>query len=254
MPRGPRRARRLSRPEPQLAPSPDLPAGDFAPWLRAMRAALQLGHDADVPCGDCCACCTTAHFVHIGAAEADTLAHVPPALLFSAPGHAPGTVLMGHDERGHCPLLEHCLCSIYEHRPLTCRVYDCRVFAAAGIDADRDEITRRVRRWAFGHPTQRDRDEHAAVRTAARFVRRHAALLPPSGVPRDPPRLAVLAVTVSDAFLPARRATRDDRDGPGAGELTDGPGAGELTDDELARRVLDAARRLMRMARPPGAS
>jgi hypothetical protein len=198
-----------------------------------MRAALQLGHDADVPCGDCCACCTTAHFVHIGAAEADTLAHVPPALLFSAPGHAPGTVLMGHDERGHCPMLRG---------------------TAAGIDADRDEITRRVRRWAFGHPTQRDRDEHAAVRTAARFVRRHAALLPPSGVPRDPPRLAVLAVTVSDAFLPARRATRDDRDGPGAGELTDGPGAGELTDDELARRVLDAARRLMRMARPPGAS
>jgi hypothetical protein len=44
----------------------DLPAGEFCVWLQDMRAALRHAADADVPCGDCCACCTTAHFVHIG--------------------------------------------------------------------------------------------------------------------------------------------------------------------------------------------
>jgi hypothetical protein len=54
-------------------------------------------------------------------------------------------------------------CSIYEQRPLTCRTYDCRAFAAAGIPADGDLITRQTRRWTFSHPTQDDRDQHSAV-------------------------------------------------------------------------------------------
>ena len=199
-----------------------------------MRAALRERHDADVPCGDCCACCTTAHFVHIGPGELDTLAHVPPALLFAAPGHPAGTVLMGYDERGRCPLLRDCLCSIYEHRPLTCRMYDCRVFAAAGIDADRDEITRRAHRWSFGYPSPRDRVEHDAVRAAARFVADRGGSLPAGDVPRDPPRLAVLALSASDAFLPAS-----------TGAPYVDPAASEPSDEELARQVLAAARRLM---------
>jgi len=195
-----------------------------------VRAAVRDGRDTDVPCGDCCACCDSGHFVHIGPAETDTLAHVPPELLFPAPGYPAGTVLMGYDGRGHCPMLSGGLCSIYEHRPLTCRVYDCRVFAAAEIDADRDAITRRARRWAFAYPTQGDRDDHEAVRAAARFVRDHRELLPPAAVPRDPPHLAVLAVMVSDGFPPA---------------------ADELAGERLARHVLDVARRLMPGTVPP---
>ncbi len=221
-----------------------------------MRAALRQGRDADVPCGDCCACCSTAHFVHIGPDETDTLAHVPAALLFPAPGHPAGTVLMGYDERGHCPMLRDCLCSIYEHRPLTCRVYDCRAFAAAGIDADRDGITRRARRWTFRYPTRRDRDEREAVRAVARFVREHAALLPPGAVPRDPPHLAVLAVTVADAFLPAVSPTGDGCVGPSTDDPPARRGAGELSNEQLAQLVLVAARRLMlraTRATPPAA-
>ena len=93
-------------------------------------------------------------------------------------------------------------CTIYEHRPLTCRTYDCRVFAAAGIDADREEITRRARRWRFACPAPRDRDELAAVRAAARFVRDNAAAFPGGEVPDDPAQLAVLAVKVAGVFLP----------------------------------------------------
>ena len=47
-------------------------------------------------------------------------------------------------------------CSIYEHRPQTCRTYDCRIFAATGVRLDDDEkelIARQTRRWRFSFPT-----------------------------------------------------------------------------------------------------
>ena len=141
--------------------------------------------------------------MHVGPDEREALAHIPRELLFPAPGMPAGHVVLGYDERGRCPLLDDGgRCTIYEHRPLTCRTYDCRVFAAAGIDADREEITRRARRWRFDEPAPRDREEHAAVRAAARFVRDNAAAFPGGAVPDDPAQLAVLAVKVADVFLP----------------------------------------------------
>ena len=64
----------------------DLPAGAFSAWLRHARLALMRGGEADVPCGECCACCATSHFVHIGPDETETLARIPRELLFPAPG------------------------------------------------------------------------------------------------------------------------------------------------------------------------
>jgi len=181
---------------------PDLPAGDFSAWLHAMRESLAGAADSDVPCGDCCACCASSHFVHVGPAEADALAQIPPDVLFPAPGLPEGHVVMGYDERGRCPMLaEDGRCGIYDHRPRTCHVYDCRVFAAAGIAADGADITRRARRWTFAYPGRRDRDEHDAVRAAARFVRERADCFPGGAVPRAPAQIAVLAVEASDVFL-----------------------------------------------------
>lgn len=141
----------------------DLPAGGFAAWLRRIRAALLGEGGADVPCGECSACCTTSHFVHVGREESRALARIPRELLFPAPGLPAGNVLLGYDEQGRCPMPTDGSCSIYEQRPLTCRTYNCRVFAAAGITADADLISRQARRWKFGHPTQDDHDRHAAV-------------------------------------------------------------------------------------------
>src|SRR6478736_1314494 len=134
----------------------ELPAGDFSSWLRDMQAALRGERSADVPCGGCTACCTASQFVHIGPDETDALAHIPAELLFPAPLLPAGHVLLGHDERGHCPMLHEGRCSIYAHRPRTCRTYDCRVFAAAdaGIDGGVDGlIAARARRWRFAYPT-----------------------------------------------------------------------------------------------------
>src|SRR5689334_20007042 len=157
----------------------DLDAGDFGPWLDAMQQAMRGERDADVPCAGCTACCTASQFVHIAPDETDTLAHIPPALLFPAPRMPSGHVLLGYDERGHCPMLVDGGCSIYEHRPRTCRTYDCRVFSATGIevDADKPDIAGRVREWRFSFPTDDDRRDHIAVRAAASFVEEHAAEL-----------------------------------------------------------------------------
>jgi Fe-S-cluster containining protein len=179
----------------------DLPAGSFSSWLRRTRAALLVDGVADVPCGDCSACCTTSHFVHVGPEETQTLARIPRALLFPAPDLPAGNVLMGYDEQGCCPMLTCGRCSIYEDRPLTCRTYDCRVFAAAGISADTDLITRRARRWRFDHPTAKDRDEHAAVRAAAKFLRERAECVPGGSGPGGPVSVALLSVKTYEVFL-----------------------------------------------------
>ena len=179
-----------------------LPAGEFSAWLREMRAALAGSGDSCTPCGDCYACCSTSHFVHIEPDEHETLSVVPRVLTFPAPGAPAGHLVLPYDARRHCPLLdEQGRCTIYDRRPRTCRVYDCRVFAAAGIPADREPISRRAARWEFTFADEHARAEHAAVRAAARFVRDNAGLFPGGAVPEDPAQLAVLAAKAAGVFL-----------------------------------------------------
>ena len=181
-----------------------LPAGDFSAWLAGMKRALAGKADSDVPCDGCTACCTSSQFVHIGPDETETLARIPAALLFPAPRRPRGNVLLGYDEHGHCPMLVGGACSIYEHRPRTCRTYDCRVFPASEVDlddADKGAIARRARRWRFDFPADIDHVEHAAVRAAARFVAEHDGLLPDGAAPASATQRAVLAVELVDAFI-----------------------------------------------------
>lgn len=181
-----------------------LEAGEFSSWLAQMRAAIRGAGEADVPCGGCTACCTSSQFVHIEPDETDTLAHIPAELLFPAPRLPNGHMLLGYDERGHCPMLVGNRCSIYEHRPRTCRTYDCRVFPAASVDLDDPEktgISRRARRWRFTHSTPADRVEHEAVRAAARFLDEHRRDLPDPAARASATQRAVLAVEVHDLFL-----------------------------------------------------
>ncbi len=175
----------------------ELPAGDFSSWLNHVHGAIRGDNDARVPCDGCTACCTASQFVHIGPEEADTLAHIPAELLFPAPRSPRGHVVLGYDEQGHCPMLVDGACSIYDHRPRTCRSYDCRVFAAAGVeptDADKARIGDRARRWRFSYPTAADRALHDTVRAAAQFVRDRPDALPPEQRPANETQLAVLAV------------------------------------------------------------
>jgi hypothetical protein len=112
-------------------------------------------------------------------------------------------------------------CSIFEQRPMACRNYDCRIFAAAGIAAggsDKTRITRRVKQWKFTYPTRRDHDEHVAVQAAAAFIPEHAEHFPGGRVPSNPSQLAILALKVHAVFLARVSAGADHGRPPSAAE------------------------------------
>ena len=156
-----------------------------------------------MPCGDCTACCRSSYFIDIGPEETGTLARIPKELQFPAPGKPGGNVVLGFDEHGCCPMLVDAKCSIYAHRPLTCRSYDCRIFAATGIALTEDDkalVTQHTQRWRFSYPSKRDRDQHAALKTAAMFLHEHPECL--RGEEADnSTELALRAMEIYDVFL-----------------------------------------------------
>lgn len=191
---------------PPPPPGDAVDAGGFGAWLDQFPGTITVDHDADVPCGTCTGCCTSSQFIAIGPEETETLRHIPAALRFPAPGRPKGHVLLGYDERGHCPMLVDGACSIYEHRPRTCRTYDCRVFPAAGLEPDepaKSAILERVRRWRFSYPGEDDAVRHEAVQAAACTVEDLARHGPSGSVPSTSTHQAVLATEIHELFLDA---------------------------------------------------
>jgi Fe-S-cluster containining protein len=167
-------------------------AGEYSAWLGELAAALRGEGDTDVACGSCVACCSSGQFIHIGPEEVDALAHIPAELLFPAPRLPKGNVLLGYDEHGRCPMLGDAGCTIYEHRPRTCRTYDCRVFPATGLlpaEPEKAAIAERASEWKFSHI------DDAAVALHDR-VRAIAASLP-ADVPATPRAVEALRRAIS---------------------------------------------------------
>ena len=170
-----------------------IPAGPVAAWVAEARAALASGSAVDVPCGSCTACCRSAYFIHVEPDEERARARIPRALLVPAPGLPKGHLVMGFDQQGRCPMLVDDACSIYDDRPRTCRRYDCRVFAVAGVDPADDGkplVADRVRRWQLDVSRDEDRDALRAVRDAVVVLRAR-------GTARTEGELAIEAVRVS---------------------------------------------------------
>jgi Fe-S-cluster containining protein len=179
-------------------------AGDFGAWLQRMFAVLRGAAIADVPCGTCTGCCTSSYHLLIRQADRPAVAALGERWLLEAPGLEQGEALLGFHANGHCPALAPEGCTIYAQRPLTCRDYDCRVFAAAGIDAggaDKAVINERVRAWRFAHASDADAAMHAAIRAAACFIREQGAAFPGGRAPTSPTGIAVLALKAYPVFL-----------------------------------------------------
>ena len=179
-------------------------AGIFSSWLYRVQKMLINEDGIDVPCGECVGCCSSSQFIHIRPQETKTLSRIPRKLLFSAPLLPKGHMVLGYDETGHCPMFIKGKCSIYEHRPLTCRNYDCRIFSAAGIVADDDDkglINKQVQHWQFKYPNKLDQILHSAVKSAASFIRSHPVSFPEGKAPVNASQLAVVAIKVCTVFL-----------------------------------------------------
>lgn len=177
-------------------------AGDFHGWVTRLQAVVTQGLTSDVPCGSCTACCRSAQFIHIEPDETDALAAIPRELLFPAPGRPAGHVLLGYDQDGRCPMLVDDACTIYDHRPRTCRMYDCRVFPATGLSPAADgkpDIAATAAEWTFTIDDAGTRDR-AALQSAVRFLTANAEAI---GGFASATHLAVAAIRVYDLFEPA---------------------------------------------------
>ena len=56
-------------------------------------------------------------------------------------------------------------CTVYDHRPRGCRVFDCRLFAATGVlpESTHVDLRRRSGQWTFSVESARDRAARAAL-------------------------------------------------------------------------------------------
>lgn len=179
-------------------------AGTFGEWLRGMRAVLRGERDAEVPCGTCVGCCVSSYPIPLRPGDELARSEVPEQwLIGSAP--AGENWLMGFREDGSCPFLTDRCCSIYSGRPQTCRDYDCRIYAAAGLlpDGNRPVIAERVGAWEFTFSSGEELLEADAVRRAAQFIRANQAHFPAAMRAGSATAAAVLAVKCYEIFLSA---------------------------------------------------
>lgn len=182
------------------AASTPVKAGEFSHWLSVIQAAVQDNAATDVPCNSCNACCKSSYFIRIHRSETQAIANIPAPLLFPAPGDA-DVMVMGFDERGHCPMLIDDQCSIYSNRPNTCRTYDCRLFAGCGITPEETHaaVAQKSQRWQFAYADQAARTAHQALLTAAAFLQSHHTAL--SVDPNNRLQLAITALRCQPMFL-----------------------------------------------------
>lgn len=209
----------------QQAAEGTIDAGEFAAWLQAIMASLRGDAGIEVPCGDCVGCCVSSYYIPLRPADRGARARVPATALASAPDQPAGQLMIGYGPTGECPMLESGRCTIYADRPQTCRDYDCRIFAAAGIDAGRPErrvINQRVHAWRFSYRDADARRRHDAVRAAAAFIRDRWQVFPGLCAPTAPTGIAVLALKAHAVFLD--------------------PASGSLTDAEIAQAILRSSR------------
>jgi Fe-S-cluster containining protein len=180
-----------------------LPAGSFSSWLDRMRRSQKTGEGMDVQCGGCIGCCSSSYFIHIRPDEKSTLAVIPKGLMFPAPGMPKGNIVLGYDQNGYCPMMKNNKCVIYDHRPATCRNYDCRIFTATGFSPgeERPVIANRAGLWRFDLSGVDDIKKFRAVRRAAGFIREHAGSFPAGFIPDNIPRQAMLAIKTYEIFL-----------------------------------------------------
>ena len=165
----------------------------------------------DVPCGDCVGCCVSGYSVQLRPEDDSARAQIPAELLVSPPGFPPGHLTVPPRPDGLCPMLHAGKCTIYHVRPQTCLDYDCRIFAAATIEAGKPIIDKRVREWRFSYPSETDQLEHAAVRAAAAFLREHRDSFTVR-VPTAPMGIAVFAIKAYAVFLDPNIRTKPARE------------------------------------------
>jgi len=177
-------------------------AGSFSAWLVQAHEALRTNKGMDVPCGDCVGCCTSSYSILLRPHDA-ALDSVPAQYLSTVSGLSYPHAKMDPLPNGHCPMFKEGKCSIYSVRPQTCLDYDCRIFAAAGMDAGaiRPVINQRILQWQFSYESDAELKMHLAVKAASGFISAHTKAFPSHWNITSPSSIAVLSIKVYTLFM-----------------------------------------------------
>jgi uncharacterized protein len=188
----------------------EIDAGEFGEWLAQTQAMLRGTAGAQVPCGSCVGCCVSSYPIPVRPEDRAARERIPASYVRHAPGQPPGHMMMSYREDGTCPMLVDRRCTIYVERPQTCRDYDCRIFAAAGIDvgSGKPVISTRIAAWRFRYAQDSSREAQAAIAAAAAFIRDHPSAFAPHRAPTAPTGVAVLALKSHVVFLDPRTVER----------------------------------------------
>ena len=190
-------------------------AGPFGAWLAQALRVLRGEAEADVPCGTCTGCCTSAYYVRIRPCDRAAVAGIASEYFVRGSGMPADESLMGWRPDGTCPALEQDRCTIYSRRPMTCRDYDCRIFVPTELEAGDERkavINARIRAWRFTFEDDGASRSFDALRRASLFIREKRGRFPQEGrgVPTAPTGIAVLAMKTYAVFLREDLASLDD--------------------------------------------
>ena len=96
-------------------------------YVREVLASAVRGDvESKVPCGTCRECCWH-HHVEVRPELGDDLAYLDTVR------QEDGELVLRKREDGACVHLTDAGCGVYEHRPMVCRGFDCRMLGAVGL-------------------------------------------------------------------------------------------------------------------------
>jgi len=137
-------------------PAPTSP-GSPVTWLRKLKRQHSRGGPAtaDVPCGDCNACCYEMS-VFLEPDEVEQYRSVPEV---GEGGAEPRPRLERNEDESCVYLDDEGACSIYDKRPRLCRNFDCRPLAFCGIRVEhKEKLNRGLDHWDLTPRSAEDRE------------------------------------------------------------------------------------------------
>lgn len=137
----------------------------FSPvtWYRHSKRGAAAPFDGQrVPCGSCTACCVHGRvLLYPPIDQPQTYAHHRDA---------DGSLVLERHPDGHCLYLHDGECLIYNRRPLTCRVFDCRALLVADVASPPAVYAAAAEKFSLVLKAPQDRAFVAEVQQRARIL------------------------------------------------------------------------------------
>ena len=113
----------------------------IAAWFRSLHWSLASNGQTDVPCNGCTECCKSNQGLFLHPEQGDEVESYRHRVVRDRATGNP-VFLLATEANGQCVYLGASGCTIYDHRPLLCRSFDCREHYLILPRKDRDNLVR----------------------------------------------------------------------------------------------------------------